>query len=457
MEEIQNTCDTEEERSTSLVTIEEDTTNYQDWQKDDKVIDIRKKMMKRIMSVLEETVIFEDSINWFAQAPTMAKNIESILFHQENNLEDYVNEKSLYNRLELIARARLLGNSKEAVSESSNRKINVSETENLLNNSDGSITIEKKNRALKDQQQRLLLLRHASKCHFNDEGQCSITPQCFQMKLLWDHLQNCRNNSCSYSHCMSSRYVLEHFSKCKNLRCPLCGPIVVCSRRTDFVSPDQLPSVEEVRNHINKSSNSILNTKTTSSSNNFAGDNPLKRVKVEFGSETTASEDSSVPPNYSMPDFNINTSSIASATVAAAPAAATTSIAVKYPKAVKSNYNFESAYIAKLRCVEDPAIALQTTVPAKAVIMKSWRVHNDGPAPWPTDINIVFAGGDRMEFVGNACWAAVEEKNLQGDRYFAVSVKGFQKTNLIYDLQISHFNILQQHRVSLGAIFRCFI
>lgn len=431
MEEIiRNTCD---EESTSLVPVEDDTSNYQDWQKDVKVPDIRKKMIKRIMSVLEETVIFEDSVNWFAQAPTMAKNLERILFHQENNLEDYINEKSLYDRLELIARARMLGNSKEVVSESSNKKINESEIENIAH-IDGNIIIEKKNRALKDQQQRLLLLRHASKCHFADEGQCSITPQCYQMKLLWEHLQNCRNNLCSYSHCMSSRYVLEHFSKCKNLRCPLCGPIVVCSRRTDFVSPDQLPTVEEVRSHISKSSNSILSNKNISSS---TGVYPPKRVKVESESETAAadpSEDSTGPLtlNDSMQIFN--TSSIESATVAAVHGAGTT--AVRYPKAGKNNYNFEAVFIAKLRCVEDPAIALQTTVPAKAVIMKSWRVHNDGPAPWPTDINIVFAGGDRMEFVGNACWAAVEDTNLQGDRYFAVSVKGIiQRINFILRYQ----------------------
>ena len=95
-------------------------------------------MIKRIMSVLDETVIFEDSVNWFAQAPTMAKNLERILFHQENNLEDYINEKSLYDRLELIARARMLGNSKEVVSESSNKKINESEIENIAH-IDGNI------------------------------------------------------------------------------------------------------------------------------------------------------------------------------------------------------------------------------------------------------------------------------------------------------------------------------
>ena len=422
----ENNCEKEFQ---SLIPGGDDTSHHQDLHKDIDAPNIREKMIKRITSLLEETVILEDSGNWCAKVPTMAKAIESVLFQQEKNLEDYVNENTLYDRLKLIARAHTLGNMKDVTS---NKKINDCESE-LIDHADESIILEKKNRALKDQQQRLLLLRHASKCHFCDEGQCSITPQCYQMKLLWEHLQNCRNNSCSYSHCTSSRYVLEHFSKCKNLRCPLCGPIVVCSRRTDFVSPDQLPTLEEVRNHITKtssgssssSSSQVGKCSSPSSNLNRSGGSLPQRVKLEVGTDSTTSDEATGDETVPQNDLSQEISSISiDQSLILSEAAESSSLAMRNPKTVKSHLGLAALYIAKLRYVDDPTLAPPTDVAAKTIIRKFWRVHNEGPAPWPADINIVFAGGDRMEFVSNACWAAVDEQHPEGDRYFAVSVKG---------------------------------
>eukprot|EP00542_Grammatophora_oceanica_P014911 CAMPEP_0194032300 /NCGR_PEP_ID=MMETSP0009_2-20130614/5275_1 /TAXON_ID=210454 /ORGANISM="Grammatophora oceanica, Strain CCMP 410" /LENGTH=1696 /DNA_ID=CAMNT_0038672697 /DNA_START=105 /DNA_END=5195 /DNA_ORIENTATION=+ len=77
---------------------------------------------------------------------------------------------------------------------------------------------------VRHKQQRLLLLRHASKCQY-EAGKCPVTPHCASMKKLWEHIAHCKNQQCTVQHCMSSRYVLSHYRRCKDSRCPACGPV----------------------------------------------------------------------------------------------------------------------------------------------------------------------------------------------------------------------------------------
>lgn len=77
---------------------------------------------------------------------------------------------------------------------------------------------------VRHKQQRLLLLRHASKCQF-EAGKCPVTPHCASMKELWEHIAHCKNQQCRVQHCLSSRYVLSHYRRCKDPRCPACGPV----------------------------------------------------------------------------------------------------------------------------------------------------------------------------------------------------------------------------------------
>merc|ERR1711871_1526383 len=42
---------------------------------------------------------------------------------------------------------------------------------------------------------------------------------------LWEHIMNCKDQQCRKPHCVSSRYVLSHYSKCKETKCPVCGPV----------------------------------------------------------------------------------------------------------------------------------------------------------------------------------------------------------------------------------------
>jgi hypothetical protein len=73
---------------------------------------------------------------------------------------------------------------------------------------------------LKLKQDRLVVLRHASRC--NCEG---MTPHCAHMKQVWKHLQSCKVSNCNFKYCMSSKYILMHFSKCENVECEICRPV----------------------------------------------------------------------------------------------------------------------------------------------------------------------------------------------------------------------------------------
>ena len=81
-----------------------------------------------------------------------------------------------------------------------------------------------KSEILKQQQVRLLLLKHASRCH-NPNGTCPITPHCFGMQVLWKHIISCKDAKCSIKHCLSSRYILSHFAKCRDTNCQICEPV----------------------------------------------------------------------------------------------------------------------------------------------------------------------------------------------------------------------------------------
>ncbi|CAM9793613.1 unnamed protein product, partial [Phaeothamnion confervicola] len=84
---------------------------------------------------------------------------------------------------------------------------------------------EQRRQALRQQQQRLLLLRHASKCPQSDSGQCSVTPHCAGMKKLWKHIAECKDQHCAIPHCVSSRFVLSHYHRCKDTKCAVCAPV----------------------------------------------------------------------------------------------------------------------------------------------------------------------------------------------------------------------------------------
>jgi hypothetical protein len=84
---------------------------------------------------------------------------------------------------------------------------------------------------LRQQQQRLLLLRHAAACTVEHPKTCPHSKHCARMKSLWGHIRarthrkGCDNNKCEEPHCVSSRYVLSHYHQCKDKECKVCKPV----------------------------------------------------------------------------------------------------------------------------------------------------------------------------------------------------------------------------------------
>jgi hypothetical protein len=77
---------------------------------------------------------------------------------------------------------------------------------------------------LRQKQQRLLLLEHASKCE-EPEGFCIATRHCTEMKKLWNHVKVCKDKSCLTIYCVSSRVVLSHYYECNDGLCNICNPV----------------------------------------------------------------------------------------------------------------------------------------------------------------------------------------------------------------------------------------
>lgn len=119
---------------------------------------------------------------------------------------------------------------------------------------------------VKHKQQRLLLLRHASKCEAKD-GECRTTPHCVEMKKLWKHISDCQIQDCKYPHCLSSRYVLMHYRRCKDKYCQSCAPL-----------RDRRPSSEKQGYRSGPNSNDETNKSGSHDS----------RIKVEESKPSTA-------------------------------------------------------------------------------------------------------------------------------------------------------------------------
>jgi TAZ zinc finger len=101
---------------------------------------------------------------------------------------------------------------------------------------------------------RLFELYHATKCTHNYKDApvlpCPESKHCINMKKLWDHMEHCHENLCTYRHCHSSRMVLTHYQNCQQKRCPICSSF---RQHTDAV----------VKKSTTATSNSTTTTTTT--------------------------------------------------------------------------------------------------------------------------------------------------------------------------------------------------
>ena len=102
----------------------------------------------------------------------------------------------------------------------------VTPTDNLSSNFESGLQAQ----IIRQQQQQLIILRHASKCPY-PAGKCPVLKQCGSMKTHWNHIMKCKSQNCSTPHCASSRYLLSHYSNCKEETCPVCGPVKAAIQR----------------------------------------------------------------------------------------------------------------------------------------------------------------------------------------------------------------------------------
>jgi E1A/CREB-binding protein len=131
---------------------------------------------------------------------------------------------------------------------------------------------------LRQQQQRLLLLRHASKCP-HENGNCPVTPHCVGMKRLWKHIAECKDQQCQMAHCVSSRYVLSHYHRCKDPRCAVCGPVREAIQR-NHEKAKQLAMAQYPTAHVatnSRDNSSDATAETTSRSGQHAAQRALSQ------------------------------------------------------------------------------------------------------------------------------------------------------------------------------------
>jgi len=251
-----------------------------DWQSD-KDMHLRREMIQHIVKMLKQKDN-NASPEWITKLPQMVKQLEVSLYRSAQTFQAYADITTLKSRLQQLAmeiakkskakdkgggdggnsrstsrgqesRGEVvdsrhrptsggnLGNMQQQPhSHSQQQNYSIGGTPRGGNNVIGEEPVSSQHGnpndpewkiRIKHKQQRLLLLHHSSKCPF-DGDECKVTPYCGEMKKLWKHMARCTDNDCRVPHCFSSRSILSHYRKCKDPRCPACGPVRETVRKT---------------------------------------------------------------------------------------------------------------------------------------------------------------------------------------------------------------------------------
>eukprot|EP00516_Mucochytrium_quahogii_P005909 CAMPEP_0203747238 /NCGR_PEP_ID=MMETSP0098-20131031/2444_1 /ASSEMBLY_ACC=CAM_ASM_000208 /TAXON_ID=96639 /ORGANISM=" , Strain NY0313808BC1" /LENGTH=1738 /DNA_ID=CAMNT_0050635603 /DNA_START=601 /DNA_END=5817 /DNA_ORIENTATION=+ len=218
-------------------------------------VEPRRVVIQQIVALLESCRP-EAFANRQEKLVDLARRLEVALYKQSKTKEEYMDKNTLRHRVRELAKASTAQQKKKedpvasssqqnssgkAVSqEQVQRNIETNKHPSSANtkkvstsqnrHGTGQLTEqEQRQQVLKQRQQRLLLLRHASRCP-STEGTCKITAHCAPMKKLWKHIAKCKDERCSVPHCVSSRYVLSHYHRCKKDDCPVCKPVRIISQ-----------------------------------------------------------------------------------------------------------------------------------------------------------------------------------------------------------------------------------
>ncbi|XP_070044184.1 histone acetyltransferase HAC1 isoform X2 [Nicotiana tomentosiformis] len=74
-----------------------------------------------------------------------------------------------------------------------------------------------------NQQRWLLFLIHARGCSA-PEGKCP-EQNCIKAQKLVKHMEGCSNFDCKYPRCPTTRVLINHYRRCRDLSCPVCIPV----------------------------------------------------------------------------------------------------------------------------------------------------------------------------------------------------------------------------------------
>jgi hypothetical protein len=153
---------------------------------------------------------------------------------------------------------------------------------------------------------KLLLIRHASKCNYSDD-KCPVLKNCSKYKSLWIHLLDCKEKSCTYLHCLSSRRLLTHFSNCKENTCKLCLPVRnAIKQKNDLISNvvNILHQEKYEIDNTNKENSIPINNKSelTIKDNN----NNINKLNLKINTTSEIDSDNNIPPSIITPSTTNN-------------------------------------------------------------------------------------------------------------------------------------------------------
>lgn len=150
-----------------------------------------------------------------------AVQLEETLYKQASTFDEYKDLDTLKLRIKEIAKSAI---SARRLPERTAQIPLPHRPSHLCRPSNTDKAIDYNSTAVQQQIRRILLLRHAKRCP-HERGQCPHLAICGNLKSLWSHVSSCSDRNCQFRHCISSRYILAHYSKCDSADCPVCVPV----------------------------------------------------------------------------------------------------------------------------------------------------------------------------------------------------------------------------------------
>jgi hypothetical protein len=135
--------------------------------------------------------------------------------------------------------------------------------------------------AIKEFQNRLVLLNHAATCQSSNNRPfpkpCRGFPSCYEMVQLLNHVNSCEVKECNFPSCVSTRYLLAHNKSCLKDDCIICKPLKDSIKR---------------KNERNKNVVTVLKRKRVGENGSFVDEvSPLSTPRLESDVERKRAAD----------------------------------------------------------------------------------------------------------------------------------------------------------------------